>query len=224
MRRAWTVEEKRTVRERYPDERCEVIARDLGRTCSQVYQAAYAMGLHKSEAFKASDRSGRIQRGKHDPRMVGTQFKKGHSTWNKGAHFAPNGSEKGWFKKGQLSGAAKAKELPVGSERVSDGVLLRKVSACLDRWTRWQPVHRTTWEAANGPVPRGCIVVFKPGMHTTKATEITLDRLECITRVENMRRNSRHTNYPPEVNQLMQLRGALKRKINTRSKHEEQDG
>lgn len=223
MRRSWTDVERSVVRHRYPDERCADVARDLGRTCSQVYQMAHSLGLHKSAKFMASDRSGRVQRGKRDPRMVGTQFKPGHATWNKGTHFAPAGSEKGWFKKGQLSGAAKAKELPVGSERVSHGVLLRKMGTCLNRWTRWQPVHRTTWEAANGPVPRGCIVVFKPGRHTTNAREITLDRLECITRVENMRRNSRHTNYPPEVNQLMQLRGALKRKINNRSEHEEQN-
>lgn len=40
-----------------------------------------------------------------------------------------------------------------------------------------------------------------------------MDRLELVSRAENMRRNSRHTRYPHEVNKLMQLKGVLTRKI-----------
>lgn len=55
-------------------------------------------------------------------------------------------------------------------------------------------------------------------MATTHRDSITLDRLELVTRAENMRRNSRHTRYPPDLNAVMQLKGALTRKINNRSK------
>ena len=107
---------------------------------------------------------------------------------------------------------------PIGSLRVSrEGYLERKVSD--DHPVparRWVGVHRLVWEQAHGPVPPGHAVVFKPGRRTTVEAEITLDRLECITRADLMRRNSYHTNLPPEVARLVQLRGVLNRKINNR--------
>lgn len=209
--RPWTAHELVALRLRYPHEPTARLARDLGRSVSATYNMVDRLELCKSGEYLASPAACRMRRGSNVGRAY--RFQKGNVPFNKGQHHKPMGSEKGWFKPGTLNGAARFKELPVGSERVQDGVLLRKVSAGRSRWTRWQPVHRMAWESAHGPVPVGHIVVFKPGRHTTTSTEITIDRLECITRVENMRRNSRHTRYGPELNRLMQLRGALKRKI-----------
>lgn len=50
-------------------------------------------------------------------------------------------------------------------------------------------------------------------MRTAVLDEITLDRVECISLAENMRRNSYH-NYPKEIALAIQLRGVLNRKIN----------
>ena len=209
--RPWTARELVALRIRYPHEPTAQLARDLGRSVSATYNMVDKLDLCKSDEYLASPAACRLRRGDNVGRAH--RFQKGNVPFNKGQHHKPMGSEKGWFKPGTLNGAARFKELPVGSERVQDGVLLRKVSAGRSRWTRWQPVHRMAWESAHGPVPVGHIVVFKPGRHTTTSAEITIDRLECITRVENMRRNSRHTHYGPELNRLMQLRGALKRKI-----------
>ena len=60
--------------------------------------------------------------------------------------------------------------------------------------------------------------MFRPGRASTDEARIALDALELVSRAELMRRNSRHARYPPEVNQLIQLKGALNRKINARSK------
>jgi hypothetical protein len=73
------------------------------------------------------------------------------------------------------------------------------------------------WEAAHGPVPPGHAVVFRPGRRSSELARITVDGLELITRAELMRRNTHH-NLPPEVSQLIQLRGALNRKIRNRTK------
>jgi hypothetical protein len=78
-------------------------------------------------------------------------------------------------------------------------------------------VHLLVWEAANGPVPPGHAITFLPGRRTTDASLITLDALQLVSRAELMRRNSHHTNYPKEVSQLIQLKGALNRKINRRN-------
>ncbi len=79
-------------------------------------------------------------------------------------------------------------------------------------------MHRLVWIAANGPVPEGHIVVFKPGRRTTELKEITPDAVELITRVENMRRNTVHAKYPRELARLVQLRGVLSRQINRKAK------
>ncbi len=209
--RFWTTRELATLRKRYPHEPTAQLASDLGRSVAATYNMVDKLGLAKSAEYMASPDACRFRRG--DNVGAAYRFPRGNVPFNKGKHHKPKGSEKGWFKPGTLNGAAAIKELQIGAERVQDGVLLRKVGMGGGRWSRWQPVHRMTWEAVHGPVPSGCIVVFKPGKHTTVAAEITADKLECITRRENMRRNSRHTRYGPELNRLMQLRGALKRKI-----------
>jgi hypothetical protein len=70
----------------------------------------------------------------------------------------------------------------------------------------------------NGPLPPKHIVVFKPGMRTNVLEEITVDRVECISLAENLKRNTRH-NLPPELNQVVQLRAVLTRQINKRIKN-----
>jgi hypothetical protein len=62
------------------------------------------------------------------------------------------------------------------------------------------------------------VVRFKDGQRTTNVADITLDRLECITQRENMRRNSNWTKYPVEVARLVQLKGAINRQINRMNK------
>lgn len=109
--------------------------------------------------------------------------------------------------------------LPVGSYRISpDGHLERKVNDLPGaNHVRWHPVARLVWEAINGPVPKGHMVVFRPGRKTAKLEDITLDRVECITRGENARRNHPQSKSP-ELGKLVQLRGAITRQINRRTR------
>lgn len=222
----WSAEEIAILRMRYPDERTVDLAQFLGRQVGHVYQAAVRYGVKKSEAYLASDLSARIQRGKQHPAMIATRFKSGVKPWNKGTHYVAGGrSAETRFKKGQMSGAAQHNYVPIGTLRIKDGVLSRKIGDEHPVPARhWKAVHAIVWEAANGPIPCGSIVVFLKGMKTLVEDEITVDKLELITRVENMRRNTYH-NYPKEIATAIQLRGALNRKINKRLRqHEEQDG
>lgn len=222
-RHHWTPAEDAILRRRYPDEQASAIAYDFGFRVSQVHQRAAKLGLHKSAAFMASDRSGRVQRGKQDPRMVAHQFKKGLVPHNKGLR------RPGWyrgrmretqFKKGRPA-CESANYQPIGTERVEprDGYLIRKVTddRSLVPARRWVAVHRLVWEAANGPIPKGHVVCFKPGTKTTVASEITIDKLEMITQAENMRRNTIH-NLPKPLKEVVQLRGRLMRQIHKREK------
>lgn len=220
----WTAAEDAVLRARYPDEQTADIARDLGLNIGRVYQRAARLGLHKSAEFMASDAAGRIQRGRQDPRMVAHQFQKGIVPANKGLRrpgWAPGRMRETQFKKGRPAHEAR-NYVPIGTEKydAKRKVTMRKVTddPSVFPVMRWRPVHVLVWEAANGPVPKDHIVVFKKGRKTLVSADITVDRLDLVTLAENMRRNSYHTNYPKEVAQLIQLKGALNRKINKLSK------
>lgn len=219
-RRYLTAKETDKVVRDYPDALTSDLARSMGLTVTQIYNVAHRLGLKKSPAFYESDKSTRIRRGKQCPAMIATRFAKGQKPWNKGTNFDSGGrSIETRFKKGCRPHTWK----PIGSERINaDGYLDRKISDTGYPPRDWQGVHRIVWVETHGQIPKGSIVVFKnPTLRTTVAEDITLDKLECITRVENMQRNSYHR-YPKPIAQLIQLRGALNRKINKRDRDREE--
>lgn len=202
----WSAEDEAILRGCYAHWLNTTLAEIFDRPAKAIGLKARKMGLKKSpELLQEAGR-----------------FERGHATWNKGAKGStgshPN-SRRTQFKRGQMHGAAQHNYVPVGTRKVRDGLLCVKLhDGGRYQAARWMPVHRLVWEAANGPVPAGHIAVFKSGKHTTDEARITADVVEVITRAENMRRNSYHNNYPKEVAQLIQLKGALNRKINNRSK------
>lgn len=218
-RAAWTPQELQILRERYPDQTGATVARDIGRPLRSVYLKAAELGLRKSAAFNASDLSRRIQRGKQNPNMIAARIQPGATPWNKGVKGSTGvqeGCRRTQFKKGEMSGAAQHNYVPIGSLRVSkDGYLERKVTddPALVPARRWVAEHRLVWEAAYGPIPAGHIVVFRPGTKTTVLELVTADRLECISRAENARRNHPRTKSP-ELAALVQLKGAITRQVN----------
>lgn len=216
-RKLWTEQEIETLRRLYPDYSAEVVGKVLGRKPGSVHQKARSLGIEKSEAFNQSDRSGRIQRGRQNPAMVATQFKPGITPWNKGVHWVAGGrSAETRFKKGEMSGAAQHNYVPIGSYRINaDGHLEQKTTddPALVPARRWTPVSRLVWEREHGPIPEGFMVVFRPGMKTAVLEQITTDRLECISRAENARRNHPRSK-DPELARLVQLKGAITRQVN----------
>lgn len=212
----WSDAEIALLRETYPHNTAQHVADLLGRGIKSVYCMAHIMGLSKSEEYYQSDISTRIKRGKQHTAMIATQFKPGLIPWNKGINFDSGGrSHETRFKKGCMSGAAQHNYVPIGTLRISkDGYLERKMTddPALAPTRRWTAVHRLVWNAAHGPIPDGHIVVYRKGMKTLVEEEITADRLECITREENMRRNSAYSD--PELGKLYQLKGAIMRQVN----------
>ena len=218
-RRYWTDAELEQLRVLYPDFTGQVVAHRLGRDVRAVYQKARALGLAKSEAFLASDLSGRIQRGRTDPRLVATQIKPGAMPWNKGTHYVAGGrSAETRFKPGTRPHTWR----PIGSFRISkDGYLQRKETDTGYPPRDWVSVHRAVWEAAHGPIPPKHLVVFRPGMRTNVLKEITVDRLECISMAENAQRNHPRSRNP-ELARLVQLKGAITRQVNRIAKESQQ--
>lgn len=221
----WTEAEDQLLREQYSKCRTAELAAKLGRKTASVYQRAYALGLEKDDEFLASPASGRLQPGPENPGHS-TRFQAGQASWNKGVQGVtghhPN-TKRTQFRKGRAAAEARNYQ-PIGSTRVNNGVLERKVTddPSLYPARRWRPVARLVWEAAHGPVPAGHAVVFLAGKASLLEEEITAGVLELVSRRELMLRNSRHTRYPVEVNQLIQLKAAVVRKVNNRINRKEQ--
>jgi hypothetical protein len=214
----WDPEIERLFSMLYPVESTKRLADAIGISVFVAYRKAEGLGLKKTDAYLASEMSGRILRGRVDPRMVATQFKKGQVSWNKGnkGWQAGGRSKETQFKKGQKPHTWN----PVGHERITrDGILERKVNDTGVTRADYVPVHRIVWLESGREIPPGHIVIFKDG----NRKNITIGNLECISKRENMIRNSYHTRYPKEICKAIQLKGALQRQINKLEKNHEQD-
>lgn len=197
------------VRRHYATSRTADLAEALGVAYHQVSKLAQRLGVRKDEAWLNGPQGGRTD----GQRGLGTRFQPGQTPWTKGRkgiRLSP-GTE---FRRGQPP----LNFRPVGSLRVAHcGYLQIKLQATGYPPKDWQMYHRHVWEQAHGPVPRGHVVAFKDGRRRLEPAEITLDVLECITRGEHMRRHTFHQ-YGPEIAAVVQLRGAITRQINRRSR------
>ena len=213
--RAWSEFELEVMRLHYPITTAANLAELFNREVSSVHRKANKLGLAKREGF-AADVARERMTADHPARAH--VFPKGHAPANKGLRrpgWTAGDMARTQFKKGQVS----VNTMPIGSYRVNgDRFVERKFAQAPGPYTnRWIPLHREIWIAANGPVPKGFVIAFKPGMKTTAPELVTLDRIECISLADNCRRNSFH-NRGPEIAKIVQLRGAITRQINKRLK------
>jgi hypothetical protein len=208
----WTPEQLELLRKLYPDTPTRDVAKVCGHSLCSTYGYAQKLGLEKSQAFRDSPASGRLKFRLH----VGepTRFPKGHVPANKGLR------RPGWsvgrgrmqttqFKKGALPHTWS----PIGTEVTrKDGYVWVKVSEDVKPARRnWKSKHQAVYEAAHGLIPPRHVVVFKDG----NKRHFELANLELVTLAVHMRRNTVH-NLPPELVQVIQLRGAVTRQINRR--------
>lgn len=101
-----------------------------------------------------------------------TQFKKGHVPFNKGRR-GVDGWKPTQFKKGHKPWNYK----PVGTERTNtDGYVELKIADP----NKWKGKHILLWEEANGPIPRGHVVIFAD----RNQQNVTLDNLLLVSRRE----------------------------------------
>lgn len=103
------------------------------------------------------------------------QFRKGCESWNKGTRFNAGGrSAQTRFKAGHTP----ANHRPVGSERIDkDGYLMVKIAEP----GTWRHKHRVVWEAANGKIPRGFMILFADN----NKTNCELSNLMLASRAQN---------------------------------------
>lgn len=215
--RPWTPADDDYLRTQYPTTITLAIAAALGRSLSATYARAQKLGLRKPDDYYQVHGGGRLQKGR-SPNA--TSFRAGHSTWNKGTHFAAGGrSVETRFKTGNRPQTV----VPIGTVAQStDGYWKRKVREDappgLSR-RNWIWLHLELWEQHHGPVPPNHCVVFRNG----NTSDIRIENLELVHRHELILRNSIH-NLPGPLKEAIRAKGRLQRKINEKVKaDEEQD-
>ena len=202
-RHTWTASDTAELQRRFPVEHTARLASSMGLREKQVISKAKAMGLRKSPAYMSSPAAGRTD-GKRGEK---TRFQPGMTPWNKGLSWDSGGrSHETRFK----PGTTPPNRREVGSLRVnSEGYIDIKTSPGARAWV---PLHRWNWRLAHGEYPpRGMALVFKDG----NRHNCDIGNLELISRSQLMSRNTVH-NYPKEIAELVQLRGAITRQINKR--------
>jgi len=210
-RNFWSAEDLRVLRRLYPHHATAWVAGQLGRSILSTTGKSTSLRLRKSPAHLRQLGQATARRLQESGKSY--RFPKGHVSFNKGRKgLRIPGSEKGWFKKG----AKPQFTHPIGSERLVDGYRYVKVAEVpYQPYTvNWLPVHILAWERANGrPLPPKHVLRFIDG----DRMNVSLENLELLTMRENMLRNSVHR-LPKELVEVVQLRGALMRKINRKTK------
>lgn len=216
-RESWSFDELATVRMLYPHMPTQRLADWMRRSLSGVYRMAAKHGYLKSSEYLASPEACRLRRG--DEIGKAFRFDKGHAPANKGLRrpgWAPGRMASTQFKKGLRTGIAEKNWCPIGTIRPDgEGFLRIKVREGMKgeaygfgNTKIWPLLNRHIWEQHNGPIPPGHAVVFKDG----NRANTDIGNLECIPRCELMRRNSSQR-WGKEVFAVIQLRGALNRKL-----------
>ena len=159
VRAGWTTDRNKPfsptddalLREHFSDTPTKQLAVQLQRSYGAVAARAHALGLRKSDVFRASRASGRLQCG--DRIGTATCFQKGHAPQNKGVK-RPDGWSPGRMRETQFAaGQTSWNRKPVGSVRVIDGYQCTKVRTGRAVWTEnWRQTHTIKWEALHGPV------------------------------------------------------------------------
>lgn len=127
-----------------------------------------------------------------------SRIKAGSIPWNKGLK-GVNGMSETRFTKGNRPHNSR----PIGSTRYNkEGHVLVKVAEP----NTWRRLDELAWEERNGPLDPQSFLRRKG------------DSLIPVNRADNMRLNS-YLHYPKELARLIQLRGALNRQINKRSRN-----
>lgn len=193
------MEETELLIEYYPHRSTKEVSEIIGKSVPQCYAKAFALQLHKTPEYLATEASGRLQKGNQ-----ATQFPKGHEPWNKGMKGLDIGGKETQFKKGHKP----ANHKPVASERIDeDGYTYIKIA----EHTRWVLKHRYIYEQHHGKLEPHMIVTFID----KDISNFSIDNLEAITKVENMERN-RITKYPQPLRQTIKTLNKLWQEIKSK--------
>lgn len=207
------------LRKHYARTQNKELADMFGCSIHTIENKSFSLGLKKDKDFVLEVSRENMQR--ITQLGMSHRYKKGSIPQNKGkkqteymSKDAISRTKATRFKKGSIPPNA----VPIGYERIDkDGYINIKVEGRKKLVLK----HRYVWEQHNGPIPEGYNIQFKDG---NKHNCEDINNLYMISRSEQMKtENSMYARYPKEMQQLIQLKGALNRQISNAIK-KNQDG
>jgi hypothetical protein len=202
--KSYSDKEKNLIKKFYPNTPTVCICGLLGRPYASVRKIALKNGVKKTDAYlvKQSQKYG---------------FQKNHIPFNKGkketeylSQDAISKMRETGFKKNHIPKNAKS----VGYEAINaKGYMEIKVIGERKLILK----HHYIYQNHFGKIPKGNIVIFKD----KNIFNFDIDNLECITKKENVKRNS-IVRYPKDLRKLLHKHSKLKRLINAKSKQPRQ--
>lgn len=201
MKILWTESELNYLRKHYPNERTIDIGIHLGRTENAVNRKAYELQVKKTREFMRKQLEG----------GAAYRFKKNHNTHNKNKKWNEWMSEesrnkllKTTFKKGnQPHNTLEDGAITIRADKSRKNYYFIRLEKA-----KWIALHVHLWKQHHGEIPKGKIIVFKDN----NPMNCTIENLEAITRIENMKRNTIHR-YPNELKQTIKLLKNVKSKL-----------
>jgi hypothetical protein len=201
---------------RYPTDDTKEIASDLDITVDSIYKIVARFNVKKCQEYlndwRLSGRGRMIEAGK------ASRFKKGQKSWNKDKSpkdYMPSESydkiKTTQFKKGGLPPNTKH-DGAISLRHDKSGVKYYYIRIAKAKWVL---LHQKIYQDAYGPIPKNHIIVFKD----RNPLNVVLDNLECITREQNMHRNSFHR-LTPEIKQTIKVLTKLKKTIRNGKKQD----
>lgn len=203
----WTSNQLELLKKHYPHLQTKEVARLVNRKTTSVLNKANSLGLKKTLKFKQIEAKRLLKHG------AKYRFKKGDKPANKGKKRQEfltaeqiKKVEKTQFKKGHRPHNTKDRNGIISNREDKTGRIYKYIRL---GEANWVPLHRHIWEQANGLIPENHIVIFLDDNTENTA----LENLRCISKAENMLRNSTH-NYPEEIIPSMLLINQLENILN----------
>lgn len=184
-RRKFTEEQQDFIRKKYLIIPKKTLARQLGVSDSMVstYLRKNDLIIPPELALKRQKDSG---------------FQNGHKTFNKGL------KQSDYMSAESIESCSKTRfkigRTPHNTNLEGFGAIVirtdnRKAQLLFTKTEKgWEPLHRVIWEKEHGKIEEDQLIVFKDKDYTN----VDINNLECICRVEHMYRNAKH-NYPREI-------------------------
>lgn len=194
------------IRERYPNEASDKIAKELNIPISTIYALAFKMGIKKTQEFLNSEASGRLRTLSNNARIH--CFKKGHIPANKGKKMSPEIKAKcahTFFQKGNKPHNTKNK-FDISIRKDTTGIHYAHIKISDGNWELY---HRWIYEKEVGKIPEGMVIRFKDG----NSLNFDLSNMELISKSENLYRNHPSA-LPPELKEIAYLKMAIVKKVN----------
>jgi hypothetical protein len=171
----WTSALDKYVREHYGTRTTTQMADDLGTTRSALKNRVHKLGIFLPEDVKNERRKSALGKIAHNAgeKMSADKYGKCSATF---------------FKKGKLPHNTRH-DGAISVRKDKSGWAYKHIRI---QKAKWVLLHRKVWEDANGAIPYGHIIGFKDG----DSMNCDIDNLYCMSKADNMIRNSAVVNLP----------------------------